>query len=164
VAHDAGIAHQALRVARAEARDLPGIEARKRAPVAFALVENRRPGEARLRALEDQELEELPVVAHRHAPFLVVIAPVELAPQAPGAAALVDLPAHRRMVPPGTPVLPRRRERTSASSSRSRAAVLEGRAASASVRAGTRVENGRAIRLGLSRMPGLRSSAGKNGA
>src|SRR5436189_44629 len=67
--------------------------------VVVALVEDRRPGEARLGAFQDQELEEPPVVVHRHAPFLVVISQVLRAPQAPGTATPgVDF-VHRSMIP-----------------------------------------------------------------
>src|SRR5688572_12572043 len=45
----------------------------ERAPVVFPLGEDRVPRQAGLRALEDQELEQRAVVAHRHAPLAVVI-------------------------------------------------------------------------------------------
>ena len=44
-------------LALAEARDALGVEAGERFPIAFALVENRRPGQPGLRAFQDQELE-----------------------------------------------------------------------------------------------------------
>src|SRR5712692_11020672 len=73
VAHDAGIGHQSLHVARPETRDLCRVEPDEGPAVVVALVEDRRPGEARLRAFEDQDLEEAPIVVDRHSPFLVVI-------------------------------------------------------------------------------------------
>src|SRR5712692_9223229 len=100
VAHDSGIGHQSLHVACAEARDLCGVEPGESPAVIVALVEDRRPGKSRLGAFEDQELEQPPVVVHRHAPFLVVIAQVWLAAQAPGAAAFSGRFAHRRMISP----------------------------------------------------------------
>ena len=87
VADDAGIVHQARDVALAEARDAFGIEAGERLAIAFALVENRRPRQAGLRALENQELELRAVVPRRHAPLLVVVVDVKLvAVEGPGAA------------------------------------------------------------------------------
>src|SRR5690606_9764751 len=78
---------QTLDVARIEARDLHGVEIRERAPVGLALAQNRPPAQACLRALEDQELEVLAIVAHRNAPFLVVIALIfGIDALAPGAA------------------------------------------------------------------------------
>src|SRR5207247_7957347 len=101
VAHDSGVGHQSLHVACAEARDLCGVEPGEGPAVIVALVEDRRPGEARLGAFEDQELEEAPIVVNRDSPFLVVIAQVLRASQAPGAAALgVDF-VHRSMIPFG---------------------------------------------------------------
>jgi len=60
-----------------EARDLRGIESGERASVALALVEDRRPREPRLGALEREHLEQPRVVVDRHAPFLVVVREVE---------------------------------------------------------------------------------------
>src|SRR5262245_8137480 len=99
VAHDPGVREQAPRVARPEARDLRGVEARECAPVVLAFPEDRRPGQTGLSALEDQELEQPPVVVDGNAPFLVVVAPVELAAQAPGTAPLRVAFAHGSMIP-----------------------------------------------------------------
>src|SRR5687767_229080 len=74
IAHDAGIAEQCPRAGGGEPRHRARIEPGKRASIGRALGEDRRPAEPRLRALEDEELEQPPVVVHRHAPFLVVIA------------------------------------------------------------------------------------------
>ena len=63
-------------VALVEARDALGIEVGERLAIARPLVQDRRPGQSRLRALEDQELELRAVVVHRDAPLLVVIADV----------------------------------------------------------------------------------------
>src|SRR5712692_3286734 len=87
VAHDAGIGHQSLHVAYSEARDLCSVEPGEGPAVVVAFVQDRRPGEARLGAFEDQEFEELPIVVDRDSPFVVVIAQILFAPQAPRAAA-----------------------------------------------------------------------------
>ena len=58
---------------RVEARDTRRVEPGERVAVAVALVEDRRPAQAGLRAFEDQEFEEHAVVVDRHAPFVVVI-------------------------------------------------------------------------------------------
>ena len=68
---------------------LPWGEAVEGAPVPRALPEDRDPGEARLRALEAEELEEAPVVVERHAPLAVVIRAIERIGRAPGAASAI---------------------------------------------------------------------------
>src|SRR5262249_36007702 len=73
VADDAGILHEPSHRACVEARDLRGIEARERAPVIFALAQDSPPAQARLCALQQEELEVLPIVANRHAPLGVVV-------------------------------------------------------------------------------------------
>src|SRR5262245_10073418 len=73
VAHDAGVLHEPRAPRGREARDPRGIEARERAAVGFALPEDRVPAEARLRALERDELEQHDVVVHGHAPLAVVV-------------------------------------------------------------------------------------------
>ena len=78
VADDSRELHQPLDRALVEARDALGVEIRERFAIARPLVQDRRPGEARLRALEDQELELRAVVVHGDAPLLVVIADVGL--------------------------------------------------------------------------------------
>ena len=79
VADDPGIGEQALDVLRAEARDDRRIEARERAPIALALVEDRRPRESCLRALEREHLEQMDVVVRRDSPLLVVVGDHQLA-------------------------------------------------------------------------------------
>src|SRR5467141_2645397 len=99
IAHDSRIGQQSLHVVRAEARDLCGVESRERLAVIVALVQYRRPRESRLCTLEDQELEESTIVVDRDSPFLVVVAEILLASEAPWAAALgVDF-IHRSMIP-----------------------------------------------------------------
>src|SRR5688572_19197519 len=78
IAHDARILQQPLDVTLAKARDALGIETGKRGAIAFALVQDRRPRKARLRALQDQELELLALIPHRHSPLGVVIGEIEL--------------------------------------------------------------------------------------
>ena len=77
VADDAGVAEQPLDVAFAEAGDRLDVPAGERGAVALALVQDRRPGEPGLRALEVQQLEELSLVPFGNAPFLVVVGDVE---------------------------------------------------------------------------------------
>src|SRR5262249_33714748 len=73
VADDAGVREQALDVARPEARDLVWVEAGECAPVTFAFAQDRPPAQAGLRALKQQKLEVLGVLAHGHSPLRVVI-------------------------------------------------------------------------------------------
>ena len=77
VADDARVAEEALHVPGAEPRHGLRVEAGERLSVALALVQDRRPGEAGLRSLEDEQLEEVPVVVRRHAPLVVVVSDVE---------------------------------------------------------------------------------------
>ena len=55
------------------------IEACERAPVALALVQDRRPRQPRLRPLEREHLEQVHVVVRGNAPLLVVVGEHELA-------------------------------------------------------------------------------------
>src|SRR5689334_8516885 len=73
IAHDARILHERAELRGVEARDFAWIEARERAPIRVALVEDRAPTETCLRAFEDEELEERAVVMDGPAPFLVVV-------------------------------------------------------------------------------------------
>jgi hypothetical protein len=73
VAHDGPVAEQALNVARLEPRHPLNVEARERAAVALALVQDRRPREPGLSALEHEQLEQVPLVVGRNAPLLVVV-------------------------------------------------------------------------------------------
>jgi hypothetical protein len=66
-----------LNISSGKSGNLRGIEPCEGAPVVLALVEDGFPRQSRLRALEDQELEEHPVVVHRHAPFRVVVGDAE---------------------------------------------------------------------------------------
>src|SRR3989440_3154010 len=74
VAHAALVAQQRARAGRREARHHARIEAGEGAAVGVALVEDRRPGQSRLRALEHEELEEPALAVHRDAPLAVVVA------------------------------------------------------------------------------------------
>ena len=73
VAHDAGVAEQSFDVAFGERGDGGGIEPGEGGAVSLALVEDRAPAQARLRAFEGEELEVLGVVVRRHPPLVVVI-------------------------------------------------------------------------------------------
>ena len=93
VANDAGVSEQPLDVALAEARDRLDVPAGKRLAVTLPLVQDRRPGEPGLRALEIEQLEQPAVVPLGYAPFLVVVGDVErVFERHPGAA---DHPAGR---------------------------------------------------------------------
>ena len=62
------------------------VEAGEGPAVALALAEDGEPAQPGLSALEHQELEEQPVVVHRHAPLLVVVGVEEGLVAHPGAA------------------------------------------------------------------------------
>jgi hypothetical protein len=91
VADDARVGEQPLDVAWAESGDCLDGETGERAPVTGPLVQDRRPRQPGLGALEDEQLEEMPLVVRRDAPFLVVVGEVERVafrrPRATGAAA-----------------------------------------------------------------------------
>jgi len=73
VAHDANVGEQAALIAGGELRHALGAKAGERFAVGRTLVQDRRPRETGLRALEDDALEEPCVGAHRPAPLAVVI-------------------------------------------------------------------------------------------
>ncbi len=77
VADDPLVRQQPRDAARVEPRHLLDVEAGEGPPVARAPLEDRQPREPRLGALEHEMLEEVPVVARRHAPLLVVVGEVE---------------------------------------------------------------------------------------
>ena len=88
IAHDARIPAQSGAGAGVEARHLARVKARERAAVAGALVQDGRPRQPRLRALERQHLEQPPLIVQRAAPFQVVVAHVVrvVGPRPPAAA------------------------------------------------------------------------------
>ena len=55
-------------------RDLPGVESRECPAKVSAFPQNRVPAQTGLHALEDQELEQPPVVVHRGPPLTVMVA------------------------------------------------------------------------------------------
>src|SRR5439155_7059353 len=65
VADDSGVGQEPLDVTRPERSDALDVEPRERLPVALPLAQDRRPGEACLCALEDEELEEVSFVVRR---------------------------------------------------------------------------------------------------
>lgn len=71
---------------RTVTRHLHGIKTVKDLAVVFALLQNGKPTQARLRAFQDQELEEPPVLMHRHSPFPIVIRDIDRIRTAPPAA------------------------------------------------------------------------------
>jgi hypothetical protein len=73
IAHDAFVLQERPLLRRRVARDLLRVEAIERAPVAFALAQDREPAQSGLRALEIEHLEELAVVVLGPAPLFVVV-------------------------------------------------------------------------------------------
>jgi len=74
IANDAGIREEPRDVTIAELRHERRLELLERASISGALAQNRVPAKARLRAFERYKLEPKPIVMHRHAPLLIVIA------------------------------------------------------------------------------------------
>src|SRR5260370_18569350 len=70
------------------------MEAGEGAAVGVALVEDRRPGRPRLRALEHEQLEEPAFVVHGHTPLAVVVAEHRRRASRPRAAAARQPRAH----------------------------------------------------------------------
>jgi hypothetical protein len=83
---DAGIVDQPLDIARVKAGHLLGIKVGKGAAKGFALVQNRQPAQAGLKAFEADLLEQPAFVVHRKTPFAVVVVAVDRRCLAPGAA------------------------------------------------------------------------------
>src|SRR5215472_8889112 len=77
ISHDAGVSHQARAPGSIEPRHLGGIETSERLPVPLALSEDRVPTEARLRALKEQHLEQVSIIAGGHAPLRIVVRHLE---------------------------------------------------------------------------------------
>ena len=111
MADHAGIRHQSVDLLGVEARDLTRIEVRERLSIVITLLQDGDPGQAGLRAFEDELFEEQPVIVHGYAPFIVVISDVERIFSAPEAAwlrlghgqALVDRPRSQAIQPAGRP-------------------------------------------------------------
>src|SRR5579863_4804906 len=97
VADDAGIAQQTLDLAAVVARDARGIESVEGFAVVLALVQNRVPAQASLRAFKDEEFKERAVVVRRHAPFFIVI-PNRKFVAGPGAANRLRRVFHHRRI------------------------------------------------------------------
>ena len=77
MAHDRGVGEQRGDPPLVESRDGGGCEVAKGGTEAVALAQNGEPGEAGLKSLEDELLEEPLIVDDGTAPFVVVIGPVE---------------------------------------------------------------------------------------
>ena len=93
IAHDPGVGEQPADLARVVAGDAAGVEAVEGGAVRAPLVEDGFPGQPGLRALEDEHLEQAPVVTEGDAPLRVVIGGLGRAPRPVAAAAPV--PFHR---------------------------------------------------------------------
>ena len=88
IADDAFILHQGGELGRFVARNLAGIEMVEGFAETFAPPQDRDPGKTGLKTVEDEFLEERPVVVLRHTPFLVVIGEIERVSAGPDAARL----------------------------------------------------------------------------
>ena len=88
------VGHERVDLPSVEARDLARIEAREGTPVVLALGEDGVPRQARLRAFQDEELEEHAAIVNRDAPLFVVVATHQVVVAAgPGAArAIISVP------------------------------------------------------------------------
>src|SRR5690606_32062217 len=86
VADDALVGEQLTLSARVVPRDLLRVEVIERLPVRRPFAQNRDPAETRLRTLENQHLEQAPVVVQRHAPLGVVVLEIQRIVAWPGAA------------------------------------------------------------------------------
>ena len=78
VTHDASVLQQSSNLPPVVARHALRIETIESGAVILPLAEDCVPTQARLRALENQELEQLSVIVLRDAPFFIVIADREL--------------------------------------------------------------------------------------
>ena len=76
IAHDAGIGQQSSYSRRPVASDASSIEAIEGAAIIFALIENGGPAKSRLRAFQNEQLEQLTVVMQRHTPLAIVVGDV----------------------------------------------------------------------------------------
>ena len=101
VAHDARVFKERVDLPLAVARDALRVEAVERLGVGLALLQDGVPAQSRLRALENQHLEEPAVVANRHAPLLVVVGDVERVVVHPAAARRSHVPILPRSKRPG---------------------------------------------------------------
>src|SRR5947208_12525579 len=73
VPHDPIVAEQPLNVALVIARDLFRAKSIERFSVVLAFLQNGVPTQPRLRAFQNQKLEEHSIVVYRNAPFLIMI-------------------------------------------------------------------------------------------
>src|SRR3954451_24628929 len=73
VANDPGVSHEARDVLGGETRDPGGIESGEGLAVPLTLPQDRRPGEASLRSVQQKLLVPAPIVVDRNAPLLVVV-------------------------------------------------------------------------------------------
>src|SRR6478736_7084042 len=73
VPHDPIVAEQPLNVALVIARDLFRAKSIERFSVVLAFLQDRIPAQSRLRAFQNQELEEYSIVVYGNAPFFIVI-------------------------------------------------------------------------------------------
>jgi hypothetical protein len=101
VSHDSRISEQSFDALLRKTRNLFYIEISKGLAVPLTLVEDRRPAQTRLGALEHQEFKLHPVVVDGHAPFLVVVLDVIEAHASAATRAILGLCRAGRGVPRG---------------------------------------------------------------
>lgn len=92
VADDARVLHALLDLLVAHARQALGIEAEQHLTVALALLQHGDPRKPRLRAFEDEHLEQRPRIALGHSPFGIVVGDVQRVVVTPEAAGHGDRP------------------------------------------------------------------------
>ena len=78
IAHDAGVLQECRQFGVGKFRNRYRIEIGKCLAVIFALGEDGRPRQARLRAFENQELEQRVFIVNRHTPFLVMVIEIKI--------------------------------------------------------------------------------------
>ena len=79
IAYDTRVEKQRGYFSIREPGDFCCIKFRKGRAIVFALVEDGRPGKARLRAFENQELEQNAIIMDGNAPFMIVVIGIDLA-------------------------------------------------------------------------------------
>ena len=88
MADHAGIFHERVDLLGVKARDLADVEVREGLSVMLTLLQDGDPGESSLRAFEDELFEELSVVTHGYAPFVIMIGDIQRIVSAPEATRL----------------------------------------------------------------------------
>src|SRR5207249_199695 len=77
VADNARISQQASHISLSESRHFSRVEVLERLSEVVSLAQDDDPAQPRLKALQDQHLEDLPILMDRHTPLLVMILTVQ---------------------------------------------------------------------------------------